>query len=91
MRIPAETSAPAYNYNEQVDVNQNQAFALNHSTQTSNQPNQSYYDPYSNPAPQCGQQPPQSQQPPNAGPNIFNPNASIQIHFLANFQCLTFK
>lgn len=82
--FPAENSAPAYNYNDQINMNQNQAFAPNYSNQPSNQPtSQPYYDPYSgNAAPQYGQQPPQQQlqqpqlpqQPPNAGPTIFNPN-----------------
>lgn len=69
------TAAPAYNYNDP-----NQAFAA---PNYSNPPtNQAYFDPYSNAAaPAYGQQPQQmpqpqlQQQPPNAGPSIFNPNA----------------
>ncbi|XP_055321733.1 protein YIF1B [Sitodiplosis mosellana] len=74
----AESSnAAPYNYNDQINMDQNSSFAPNYSNQP--QPNQ-YYDPYSNAAPQYGQTAPvptsSLQQPISAsGPTIFNPNA----------------
>lgn len=72
----ADNSGAAYNYNDQINVNQNNSFAPNYSNQQSNQ----YYDPYSN-ATQYGQQQQQApqqqqqqQQPAAPGPAIFNPN-----------------
>lgn len=71
----ADNSNAAYNYNDQINVNQNNSFTPNYTNQQPNVP-YSNYDPYSNPASQYGQpsQQPQ-QQPAAAGPAIFNPSA----------------
>ncbi|XP_031619994.1 protein YIF1B [Contarinia nasturtii] len=73
--IPADNNSAAYNYNDQVNMNQNASFAPNYS----NQPSNTYYEPYNNAAPQYIQQPqqPQINAGPGPGPAIFNPNAPI--------------
>lgn len=92
--FPSETSgaatAPSYNYNDQINVNQNNAFPPNYSNAPASNP---YYDPYTNanqPQPQYGQQPQVPQQSPSPGPTIFNPNAppSQQNAFPTQFSML---
>lgn len=92
--FPSETSgaatAPTYNYNDQINMNQNNAFPPNYSNAPASNP---YYDPYTNanqPQPQYGQQPQVQQQSPSSGPTIFNPNAppSQQNAFPSQFSML---
>lgn len=90
----ATESATPYSYNDQINMNQNNSFAPNYSTQP--QSNQ-YYDPYSNSAaaaPQYGQ-PAQAPTPPlqqpisTPGPAMFNPNApNPQNNFPGQFSVL---
>lgn len=74
-----ENSNAAYNYTDQLNMNQTNSFAPNYPNQQTNQP---YFDSYSNAVPQYGQpsQLPQQQplqQSPAPNPIIFNPNPPV--------------